>query len=380
MKTLIRDARLVSPGWERDGSLLMENGRVISLHAAGETVEADEIFDGGGKILMPGFIDIHAHGADGADVSDGTAESVRHIAKMKLREGVTTWLPTTLTLPAERLRDILTACAVVMEEGGLCRMPGIHLEGPFINAGMAGAQNPQYVRLPDERELRDLHAIAPLRVLSLAPELPGAFDLIRVARSLGITCSAAHTAATCQQVMEAKACGLSHLTHFGNAMTPLHHREIGVVGAGFLDDDLMLELICDGVHLSGEMLSLVFRRVRTDRLMLITDSVAASWRADGPFQLGGLDAEIRDKVVRLKNGALAGSTLKFNDGIARVRELTGLSLAEIVGTTSWNQARSLGLEGLGKLEPGYHADLVMLERDLSIHGVWVAGSKQDAEE
>ncbi|WAC21405.1 N-acetylglucosamine-6-phosphate deacetylase [Luteolibacter sp. SL250] len=376
MKTLIRHAHLVSPGWEREGALLVEGGRIVSVHAAGETVDADEIFDAGGRIIMPGFIDIHSHGAEGADVCDGEAEAVRHIARTKLREGVTTWLPTTLTQPADRLKDILGACALVMGEGGLCRMPGIHLEGPFINAAKAGAQNPEYVRPPDEAELRALHAIAPLRILSLAPEMPGALDLIRVARSLGITCSAAHTAATCREIMEAKSCGLSHLTHFGNAMTPLHHREIGVVGAGLLDDALMLELICDGVHLSTDMLSLMFHRVSIDRLMLITDSVAASWMPDGRMRLGGLDAEIRDQVVRLGDGTLAGSTLKFNDGVARVRDLTGLPLAEISRMTSWNQARSLGLEGLGKLERGFHADLVMLERDFSVSGVWVAGQRR----
>ncbi|RYD19451.1 MAG: N-acetylglucosamine-6-phosphate deacetylase [Verrucomicrobiaceae bacterium] len=375
MKTLIRHAHLVSPGWEREGALLVKEGRIVSLHAPGETVAADEIFDAGGKIIMPGFIDIHSHGADGADVCDGTAEAVRHIARMKLREGVTTWLPTTLTQPADRLCDILAACAVAMAEDELCHMPGIHLEGPFINAAKAGAQNPEYVRPPDGAELRALHGIAPLRILSLAPEVAGALDLIRVARALGITCSAAHTAATCGQVMEAKAAGLSHLTHFGNAMTSLHHREIGVVGAGLLDDALMLELICDGVHLSADMLSLVFHRVPMERLMLITDSVAASWRPDGRMVLGGLDAEIRDHVVRLADGTLAGSTLKFNEGAARVRDLTGLPLSEIARVTSWNQARSLGLEGVGKLERGHHADLVMLDRDLNVHGVWVAGRR-----
>jgi N-acetylglucosamine-6-phosphate deacetylase len=376
MKTMIRHAHLISPGWEMDGSLLVEEGRIVSVHAEGETITADEIFDAEGKIIMPGFIDIHSHGADGADVCDGKVESIRHIGQTKLREGVTTWLPTTLTQPADRLVDILSTCATAMRHGDLCRMPGIHLEGPFINAEKAGAQNPEFVRPSDEKELRTLLGIAPIRVLSLAPEMPGALNLIRVARSLGISCSAAHTAATYQQVMDAKENGLTHLTHFGNAMTPLHHREIGVVGSGLLDDSLMLELICDGIHLSEEMLSLVFRRVPVERLMLITDSVAASWRPDGKMQLGGLDAVIRNGVVRLEDGTLAGSTLKFNEGVARVRDLTGLSLSEIARTTAWNQARSLGLEDLGKLEPGYHADLVMLGEDLSVRGVWVAGKKR----
>lgn len=367
---------MVSPGWERRGSLLVEGGRILSLHAAEETVAADEILDAGGRVLMPGFIDIHAHGADGADVCDGTVEAIHHIARRKLLEGVTTWLPTTLTQPEERLKEILAVCAEALREGGLCRMPGLHLEGPFINAAKAGAQNPQYVRLPDVRELRELHAIAPLRIVSLAPEMPGALEVIHAARELGIICSGAHTAATYQEVMKAKAGGLSHLTHFGNAMTPLHHREIGVVGAGLLDDGLMLELICDGVHLSEEMLELVFRRVPVERLMLITDSVAASWREDGPMLLGGLPAQIRDGVVRLESGALAGSALRFNEGVARVAGLTGLPLAEITKVTSWNQARSLGLDAVGKLEPGYHADLVLLEQDFSVHGVWVAGVRK----
>jgi len=372
MRTLIRNARMISPGWERDGSLLMADGRIISLHAVGETVEADEIFDAGGKILMPGFIDIHSHGADGADVCDGTVEALDHIARTKLREGVTTWLPTTLTQPAERLREILSTCATVMAgpHGG-CRMPGIHLEGPFINAAKAGAQNTQYVRPPDVDELAALHAIAPIRLLSLAPEMPGACGVIRAAREMGIVCSAAHTAASYEEIKAAMAGGLTHLTHFGNAMTPLHHRGIGVVGAGLLEDGLMLELICDGVHLSRDMLELVFRKVAGYRLMLITDSVAASWCPDGRMQLGGLPAEIRNGVVRLEDGTLAGSALRFNEGLALAHEVSGLPLSELVRTTSWNQARSLGLEGFGKLEPGFHADLVLLDADFTVHRTWV---------
>lgn len=374
MKMLIHNARLVSPGWEREGAVLIRDGRIAALHASGETVQADEIFDAGGKIIMPGFIDIHSHGADGADVCDGSVESIHHIARKKLEEGVTTWLPTTLTQPTERLETIMAACAEAMAGGeGLCRMPGVHLEGPFINAAKAGAQNPRYVRLPDERELRTLHGIAPIRILSLAPELPGALDLIRMARTMGIVCSAAHTAATYAEVMHAKACGLSHLTHFGNAMTPLHHREIGVVGAGLLDDDLMLELICDGVHLSPEMLSLIFARVPLGRLMLITDSVAAAWRPDGPMDLGGLDVEVSGGIARLASGALAGSSLRFPEGIRRVVQTTGMPLHQLVQTTSWNQARSLGLPGQGRLEPGYHADLVMLDDAFHVSAVWVGG-------
>lgn len=372
MRTLIRNARLVSPGWQREGSLLFEDGVILGE----DNGTADEIFDAEGRIVMPGFIDIHSHGADGADVCDATIESLQHIARRKLQEGVTTWLPTTLTQPVEQLEEIVSRVAEIMTEPDLCRIPGIHLEGPFINPAKAGAQNPQFARLPDLREIETLHRIAPLKIISLAPELPGAIDLITGARVSGIVCSAAHTAATFDDIQKAKAAGLTHLTHFGNAMTPLHHREIGVVGAGLYDDDLMIEVICDGVHLSVEMLRLVFKCVPIERIMMITDSVAASWRSDGAMTLGGLDAEIKEGVVRLKTGELAGSTLRFNEGLRIAAEATGKSPAEIVAATSWNQARSLGLSGLGKLDPGFSADLVMIDDDFSVQGVWMGGERK----
>lgn len=372
MTTLIRNARLVSPGWEREGSLLIGDCVILG---EGNGV-ADEIFDAGGRILMPGFIDIHSHGADGADVCDGMRESIRHIAQRKLAEGVTTWLPTTLTQPVEKLRRIVSCVAEEMRSPDFCRIAGVHLEGPFINPAKAGAQNPGFVRLPNIHEIDSLNDIAALRIVSLAPEMPGALEVIRHASSMGIVCSAAHTAATFREIEMAKRAGLRHLTHFGNAMTPLHHREIGVVGAGLLDDGLMIELICDGIHLSPEMLALVFKCVPAGRILMITDSVAASWRGDGPMQLGGLDAEVKGGIARLKTGELAGSALRFNEGLANVFRITGRPLSEIVACTSFNQAQTLGLGSFGKLERGYLADLVMLDDDFSVAGVWIGGVRK----
>lgn len=377
--TLIRGAHLISPGRETpNGALFIENGVIAGVFGPDDALPASDLtLDAGGRLLMPGFIDIHAHGARGHDVCDATDEALREIAKAKLAEGVTTWLPTTLTQSAERLEEVAAACARYMAAPEFCKAPGIHYEGPFINRKMAGAQNPGHVRPPDERELRRLHGLAPARVLSLAPEMPGAIELVRVARGLGITCSAAHTAADHRHLLDACDAGLSHLTHFGNAMTPLHHREIGVVGSGLLDERLMLELICDFAHLAPEMLLLIFKCVGVDRLMLITDSTAASGMPDGPMQLGGLAVEVSGGTARLAaNGALAGSTLAFNRGLANIATLTGLPLAELVATTSWNQARSLGLGSLGKLEPGFAADLVILNSDFSVWKTFVDGSQR----
>lgn len=379
MKTLISNARIVSPDLDlTGGSLLMEDGRITGRFEAGVPLPAaDEVIDAAGRMVMPGFFDIHCHGADRNDVCDNTVDAIRHIARRKLQEGVTTWLPTTLTQPQDKLEEIAAKCATYMADPEFCRTPGLHVEGPFINRKNAGAQNPEYVRLPNFDELKRIHDIAPARIVSLAPDMDGADEVIRRAAEIGIISSAAHTSSTAERIFGAKKAGLRHLTHFCNAMTPVHHREIGVVGAGFLDDSLMIELIADGIHLCPDMLKLVFKIVPIDRLMLITDSMAASWIGEGEVMLGGLAVLVKDgKAVLKEGGALAGSALLFNEGLRNVAQITGLPLRELVKTTSWNQARSLGLEGFGKLDPGFVADIAILNPDFSVWKTLVGGEER----
>ena len=379
MKTLIENTRIVSPDLEIEGgSLLLENDRIIAVLQPGEPPPAAQhIIAAAGRISMPGFIDIHAHGADHHDVCDGSLEAIRHIARRKLQEGVTTWLPTTLTQPQERLEQVAAVCAEYFANPEFCKTPGLHVEGPFINAKNAGAQNPQFVRPPHLDELRAIHDIAKVLIVSLAPELDGALELVRSAKQLGITSSAAHTSATAAQLRAAMAAGLTHLTHFGNAMTPLHHREIGVVGSGLIDDALMLELICDTIHLCPDMLKLVFQVVPVERLMMITDSMAASWIGSGETSLGGLAVVVKDGAARLKEGgALAGSALRFNEGLRHLASIIPLPLHQLVKATSWNQARSLNLPGLGKLEPGFFADIVILDPDFAVWKTLVNGTQR----
>ena len=373
---LLKNAHLISPDLElTNGFVLIEDGLISKIGPMSELDDASEGIDLEGNLLLPGFIDIHAHGADGCDVCDASADSLQHIAEKKLAEGVTTWIPTTLTQPREKLREIVQTIADWADSAPI-RVPGMHLEGPFINRDQAGAQNPEYVRPADPAELRELHEIFPACILSLAPELPGGLNLVREARSLGIIASAAHTKASYDEIMEAMGFGLNHLTHYGNAMTGLHHREIGVVGAGLIEDGLRIELIADGVHLAPEMLQLVFEKIQTKRLMLITDSVAASWKEDGEMTLGGLDVIIEDSMARLKsNGALAGSTLQYPIGLRHIHELTRIPLQDLVETTSWNQARALGLSDRGKLEPGFLADLVVLNEHFEVQDTFLGGKK-----
>ena len=376
MKTLITNAHVVSPDVEMPNAAVeIDDGRIVAIHEnqSGLPV-ADVTLDVGGRYIMPGFIDIHAHGADGKDVCDNDTESIRHIAKKKLGEGVTTWLPTTLTQPQDLLEQIAGKCAEYMANQEYAKTPGLHVEGPFINKANAGAQNPQYVREPDWQELRRIHEIAPVTVFSLAPDMPGACDCIHTAKAAGISSSAAHSSATYEQMMAAKDAGLTHLTHFGNAMTGLHHREIGMVGSGLLDSDLKIELICDGIHLCPDFLKLVFSVKPIEQLIMITDSMCGSWIGEGEVELGGLPVTVKDGQARLKEGgALAGSILLYNDGVRIVHELTGMPLSQLVKAASWNQARSLGLEGVGKLEPGFCADITILDKDFSVWKTLVDG-------
>ena len=367
MKTLITNAHIISPGIDIvGGSVLIDGKRIAAVLTPGETAEADQVIDAGGNMLMPGFIDIHSHGAGGCDTCDCKVESIRTIADCKMKEGVTTWLPTTLTLGTNTLADVCRCVKEYAESPNGSKTPGVHLEGPYINPRQCGAQNPAFVREADYEEVSMLNDIYPVKLISMAPEMPGAVDFIAKASAAGITCSAGHSAAGYADFMKAKAAGLKHLTHFCNQMSPQHHREIGLVGAGMLDQDILIEVICDKIHLCADMLKLTFQNKNISQMIMVTDSLACSWMPDGPGQLGGLPIIVKGGVARLESGNLAGSTLRYAKGLRNVQELTGKPLSELVKATSWNQARSLGLHDLGKIEPGYTADLVLLDGEYDI--------------
>jgi N-acetylglucosamine-6-phosphate deacetylase len=379
MTTLITNAHIISPDVEiENGAIAITDGFISGVYQSGEELpSADTTFDANGQYAFPGFIDIHAHGADGKDVCDNDLEAIRHIAKRKLEEGVTTWLPTTLTQPQDKLIEIAEKCAEYNNNQEFAKTPGLHVEGPFINVSKAGAQNPEFVREPNLEELKEIHEIAPALVFSIAPCQKNACEVIAGAKALGISSSAAHTEATYAQVMDAKEAGLTHLTHYGNAMTGLHHREIGMVGSGLIDDDLKIEMICDGIHLAPDFVKLIFKVKPIEQIIMITDSMAGSWINNGECSLGGLDVIVENKVARLKEGgALAGSALVFNEGVGLVAELTGLPLTQIVKATSLNQAQSLGLENHGKIEKGYTGDIAILDKDFNSTATFVDGEQR----
>lgn len=379
MKTYITNCTIISPGVEiPNGTIVIEDDTIHNVYAPGEEKEGpqkeDYVIDASGLRAVPGFIDIHCHGAAGADVMDGTPEAIETIARAKLHDGVTSFCPTTLTAPHGALMKAAHAIKAYEKDQSYARSLGLHLEGPFINPAYAGAQNAAFVRDIDVNEVLELAEITKLAIVSLAPEKAGALEAIRILKDKHIVVSGAHSGATYAQCMAAKEAGLTQLTHFCNQMSPLHHRELGLVGAGLLDQELMLELIADGVHLAPEMLQLIFAHKSCEKLMLVTDSIAATGLVDGRYTLGDLAVTFTNGVARLaKNNALAGSTLHYYKGLELVHKVSGLPLKEIIQTTSFNQARSLGITNLGKLERGYQADIVLLDEHYVPQYTFAAG-------
>ena len=368
MKTTIVNAHVVSPGVDLENAVVVvEDGRIKSVRKGPASAKADKnntVVDVRGQYLMPGFIDVHTHGALGYDFCDADEKAVFEFARAKLKEGVTTVRPTTLTVSHDELVRAAKNAKKYADSGmPYAKVPAIHLEGPFINVKCCGAQNPKYVRRPDIKEVKAIAKVYPVKLISYAVESEGGAKFAKECFRAGVVPSCGHTGAKFADLKPAYRNGLRHMTHFCNQMTPLHHREVGMVGAGFLVEDLNTEVICDKIHLCPDMLRLIFTRRSLEHIQMITDSLRCSHCRDGyAFEMGGLKVLLKNGEARLvEGGNLAGSTLWMGIGLKNVHDVTGIPLKDLVRCTSWNQAIELGWgKDLGKVEKGYVADLVVI--------------------
>lgn len=317
--------------------------------------------------LIPGFIDIHIHGAHDADVMDANLEALEIMAKTLPAEGTTSFLATTMTQASEDIEKALSVIRdyLFKQEGGRAEILGIHLEGPFISSKRAGAQPLQAIKKPDIELFKKWQELSKnqIKLVTLAPEEDGGKELVQYLRSNSIVPSIGHSDAIYAEILVSIEAGLNHVTHLYNGMRGLHHRDPGVAGAALLHPELITEMIVDGIHIHPSIVKLTYQAKGADNIVLITDSMRAKGLKDGISSLGGQKVIVKDGKALLENGALAGSTLKMIDAIHNMMNYTGCSLEEAVKMASYNPAKQVGvLDRKGSITVGKDADLVVLDK------------------
>jgi N-acetylglucosamine-6-phosphate deacetylase len=316
-------------------------------------------------IIVPGFIDQHIHGVEESDAMDGTEEALLTISKSLAKEGTTSFLATTMTQSVEAITKALKNIAKVAKdvyEGA--EILGAHLEGPYINKAACGAQASEFIVNPTIEQFKAYNKACDglIKLVTLAPEVEGAQDLIQYLKANEIVASIGHTTASYETVVEAIHNGASQVTHCFNAMTGLHHREVGVVGATLLHDELKAEAIVDGVHVHEKAVSLLYKNKGKDKMLLVTDSMRAKGLVDGDYDLGGQTVHVKEGIARLEGGTLAGSTLSMIDAVRNSMKFINIPLEEAVYMASTVPAINLGVfDRKGSIEVGKDADLVVLD-------------------
>ena len=375
--TIVGGSVLSGGGVLPDGAVIVRGGKISYVGPSrpkGETGE--RVIHAGGNYVGPGFIDLHVHGAAGAHFLDGSSESGQKISAAHARYGTTTLLATLSTAPLDMLRQGIACLRQLIEEGQQRTILGIHLEGPYINPAQRGVHPPQHVRMPDTKEFLGILDCAggALKLVTLAPELEGAIDLIQLLRARGIVVAAGHSNANARECEAAFDAGVSYVTHLFNAMSGMHHRTPGLAAAALVDERISVELISDGVHVHPLMLRLALKAKGWERVVLVTDCIKALDFKGEDMQLGGSKISMRGGAPHLDNGTLCGTVLTMNRAVRNVREFTGASIAETVRLATINPARILGIEGRkGSVDVGKDADLVIFDDEMDVKATIIGG-------
>lgn len=334
--------------------------------------EITEIIDAKGHYICPGFIDLHIHGCMGHDVMDATKESLETIAKTLCKTGVTSFLPTTMTMSEENIKSALEnirLCINHVKKGA--KILGVHLEGPFISAKYKGAQNEKYIKKPSYDFIKNYIDI--LKIITLAPEEDMNFEFIKKVKKNGITISMGHTNTSFEEALDAIDNGITYATHTFNGMTGLNHRKPGAVGAIFTKD-IYCELIADKVHVHKGLFQMFIDINKVDKVILITDSMRAGFMGVGQYELGGQRVDVDISSARLIDGTLAGSILKLNEALKNIKENTNYSLYEIIKMVTINPAKAIGVDKyIGSISKGKFADFTLFNNDFDIWKTFING-------
>lgn len=343
--------------------LYIENGRIVSNR---EQLTDTTIIDAENLLVLPGLIDIHSHGAMGHDFSDGDMEGLRKILKYQHAHGVTSYCPTTMTLPKEKLIHIFHSIRDWKDEPGQARMVGINMEGPFLDPDKRGAHKEDYITLPDPEFFREYNKACEgrIRLMTLAPNMDGALELIEESKGETII-SLGHSGADYETAKAAFQAGASHVTHLFNAMNPMNHRAPGLIAAASENENCMAELICDGIHVHESMVRAAFR-LFPDRIVLISDSMRATGMNDGIYDLGGQQVTVTGNRAVLSDGTIAGSVTNLYDGMRKAVSF-GIPMEEAIAAATMNPAKSIGIfDRVGSLTPGKQADVILTDKNLNL--------------
>ena len=360
---------------ELQGQALLFDEKVLGIVPKDQVPEAAEIIDAKGLYVSPGLIDLHIHGYLNEDTSDGSEEGIRAIAKGLLKNGVTSFLPTTMTVRWEEIEtafDVVRGLKVQSARADFdgAQVLGAHAEGPFINPKRKGAQAEEAILAPDaDRVIKHKDII---RLITMAPEMPGGLDMIHaITGQTEIVVSIGHTDADFETAMAAIKAGASYITHLFNAMTALNHRNPGVVGAA-LQAPVVTELIADTFHVHKGLFQFIHDVIK-DKLVLVTDCTRAGGLGDGEYTLGGQPIFVNGIQCRLKDGTIAGSVLKLNEAVRNLRDNTNLNAAQAVQTATQNPAQAISQSDKGSLDKGIDADIVLSDQDMNAKVGYIKG-------
>jgi len=380
---LVRNARIILPDRIVQSASLLIKGNRIARILDGESVPPDEdgSIDLTGLTLFPGFIDIHIHGAVGVDTMEARTQDLFQMGEFLARQGVTAWLPTLVPAPVEHYQNairVITECLNHQRDHGSgAQVLGVHYEGPFVNSEQCGALHREHFRtFKSKNELDGLPTIktaGALHMMTLAPEVNGGIDLIKELNQRGWITSIGHTRATVDILDEARAAGARHMTHFMNAMTPLHHRAPGPVGWGLINEEVSVDVIADGIHLDASILKLILRNKGSERVSLISDAIAATGEGDGDYQIWGETISVKHGRTQNARGSIAGSVITMLDAVRMMLSLK-VSETKVAQMASTNPARLLGIDDdRGSIAEGKRADLVALDTNLRVHTTIIDG-------